>query len=120
MNYDSVTKPLAQKERIVLATLEDNMHSVVDPMNFREALYPGATDAQYSRMEMQEILKVYIARVRNKLPNGPFTNRRGQNEHYIHTVNRLGYMLYDPNGDGYTDNLHRGLLSVSSGSSLMS
>ncbi len=28
VNYDSVTKHLAPKERIVLATLEDNMHSV--------------------------------------------------------------------------------------------
>lgn len=120
VSHGSVIVPLTAMEEIVLATLEDNIHSTVDPMIFREALYPRATDLEYSRREMQEILKVCIARVRRKLPYGPFNSSHGGNEHYIHSVRAVGYMLYDPSGDGYTDELHRGLSLDSNESSSMS
>ena len=120
VSHGNFVEYLPLHERIVLATLLDNMHSVVDVIRFREALYPGSTDSDYSRQEMHKILKVHIARIRRKLPEGPYAIRSRGNEHYIHSFRGLGPMLYDPKADGFIDEIQLALSRESNMLSSMS
>ena len=82
-NRDDVVIPLTPTEFKILAYLAKNAGKVVSPVEILRAVQ----DYTYSEREAQEIMKVYIRRIRRKVEADP------SEPSYIVNVRGFGYML---------------------------